>query len=231
MGLYHAAGRAVSGGPVYVSDKPDGHDFAVLKKLVLSDGTILRARSYGRPTRDCLFRDPLREPVLLKIFNTNEDAGIVGIFNTQYHEGDSPAPLTGTVSPADVAGLTGETFILFAHTTQASVRGGRTMRVEVSLSDLSFELFTIVPIRDGYAPLGLIDKFNSAGAVERKGPQRDGYAFTLRDGGCCAVWCATCPEEIDVDNVSHPFNWDADTQLARLDIVAPGRHQVCIPSR
>lgn len=35
------------------SDKPGSHNFNVLKKLVLPDGTILRARYAGRPARDC----------------------------------------------------------------------------------------------------------------------------------------------------------------------------------
>ena len=65
MGAYHAAGRAVGGCPVYVSDKPGEHDFDLLRKLVLSDGSVLRASLPGRPTRDCLFRDPTREDVLL----------------------------------------------------------------------------------------------------------------------------------------------------------------------
>lgn len=43
------------------SDKPGVHDFNVLKKLVLPDGSILRARYAGRPTRDCLFSDPVMD--------------------------------------------------------------------------------------------------------------------------------------------------------------------------
>jgi len=43
------------------SDKPGVHDFSVLKKLVLPDGSILRARYAGRPTRDCLFNDPVMD--------------------------------------------------------------------------------------------------------------------------------------------------------------------------
>jgi hypothetical protein len=43
------------------SDKPGVHDFSVLKKLVLPDGSILRARYAGRPTRDCLFTDPVMD--------------------------------------------------------------------------------------------------------------------------------------------------------------------------
>lgn len=43
------------------SDKPGQHDFTVLKKLVLPDGAVLRARYPGRPTRDCLFSDPVTD--------------------------------------------------------------------------------------------------------------------------------------------------------------------------
>lgn len=43
------------------SDKPGNHDFDVLKKLVLPDGSTLRAKLPGRPTRDCLFSDPTKD--------------------------------------------------------------------------------------------------------------------------------------------------------------------------
>ena len=43
------------------SDKPGVHNFSVLKKLVLPDGSILRAKYAGRPTRDCLFNDPVMD--------------------------------------------------------------------------------------------------------------------------------------------------------------------------
>ena len=86
MGAFHAAGRAVSGGPVYVSDKPDAHDFDLLRKLVLPNGEILRCTMPGRPTRDCLFADPTKDDVLLKIFNYNggATAGIIGAFHAKY---------------------------------------------------------------------------------------------------------------------------------------------------
>lgn len=60
--------RAVSGGPVYVSDKPGCHDVQLLRQLVLPDGSIYRAAGVGRPTLDCLFVDVLRDGVsLLKV--------------------------------------------------------------------------------------------------------------------------------------------------------------------
>ena len=45
----------------FFSDKPGNHDFSLLKKLVLPDGSILRCELPGRPTRDCLFDDPTRD--------------------------------------------------------------------------------------------------------------------------------------------------------------------------
>ena len=57
----HAAARAVSGGPVYVSDRPGRHDFGLLRRLVLPDGSVLRCGQPGRPSPDCLFADPQRD--------------------------------------------------------------------------------------------------------------------------------------------------------------------------
>lgn len=44
-----------------ISDKPGHHDFEILKKLVLPDGSVLRAKYPGRPSRDCLFSDPVMD--------------------------------------------------------------------------------------------------------------------------------------------------------------------------
>lgn len=98
--------------PFYASDKPGNHDFEILKKLVLPDGSVLRAKYPGRPSRDCLFIDPVMDgkryldvftsktelilhsfsnrlmPLslfcsLLKIWNMNNCTGVLGIFNCQ----------------------------------------------------------------------------------------------------------------------------------------------------
>ncbi|KAG2451611.1 hypothetical protein HYH02_003392 [Chlamydomonas schloesseri] len=110
----HAAARAVSGGPVYVSDKPGEHDFALLHSLVLPDGSVLRASLPGRPTRDCLFVDVLRDgKSLLKVWNTNPVTGVVGVFHLQgsswdrvrrkFHVHDkAPRRLSTEVRPYDV---------------------------------------------------------------------------------------------------------------------------------
>lgn len=50
-----------AGGMVYVSDKMGDHDFGLLRRLVLPDGSTLRCCLPGRPTLDCLMRDVSRD--------------------------------------------------------------------------------------------------------------------------------------------------------------------------
>ncbi len=87
--------RAISGGGVYVSDKPGEHDAMLLRQLVLPDGSLLRCAGPGRPTRDCLFDDVLRDgKSALKVWNCNKGGpgagpesrvlnGVVAVFNLQ----------------------------------------------------------------------------------------------------------------------------------------------------
>ncbi len=58
----------MSGGPVYVSDRPGRHNMELLKRMVLPDGSVLLCAQPGRPTLDCLFSDCMRDhATLLKV--------------------------------------------------------------------------------------------------------------------------------------------------------------------
>ena len=230
LGAFHAAGRAISGGPVYVSDKPDGHDFAVLRKLVLSDGTVPRPLQIGLPTRDCLFSDVTRDDALLKIYNRNCGSGVLGVFNARYHE-DATArtPVGGQVQPDDIAGLEGEDFAVFAHSAQTLTRCARHSALPVALEELTFEIFTIAPVDRGIAPIGLIDKYNSGGAITRQGWNLLGeYELDLRDGGPLLLWCEKEPGRVEVDGQAHAWNYDAATGALCVDIVQPGAHTILL---
>jgi raffinose synthase len=68
---------------VYVSDRPDHHDFDLLRRLVLPDGSVLRCRLPGRPTADCLFANPACDgKAALKVRN-GEAASPGGHFSWQ----------------------------------------------------------------------------------------------------------------------------------------------------
>ena len=58
---------------MYVSDVARGHDFDLLKKLVLPDGTILRCQHHTLPTHDYIFTDPSHDGItMLKLWNLNK---------------------------------------------------------------------------------------------------------------------------------------------------------------
>ncbi|KAF1871134.1 hypothetical protein Lal_00020868 [Lupinus albus] len=198
---FHAAARALGGCPVYVSDKPGKHDVNIIRKLVLPDGSILRAKYAGRPTRDCLFDDPVMDgKSLLKIWNLNKVSGIVGIFNCQRAGKWPPTPgetflsdsvsasltLRGHISATDVDSLqevadddwNGDSAVYALNSVnRSSTIPGKLYKlpkgttIEVSLGVLKCEVFTISPIRVfgerlEFAPIGLLDMFNSGGASE-----------------------------------------------------------------
>jgi len=74
----HAAARAISGGPVYVSDRPDEHDDEVLRRLACSGGQVPRCLRNAHPAERTLFQDPQRwagVPLLLQ--NINPAGGLV----------------------------------------------------------------------------------------------------------------------------------------------------------
>ncbi|XVF34600.1 hypothetical protein REPUB_Repub18cG0072600 [Reevesia pubescens] len=197
---YHASARAISGGPLYVSDAPGRHNFELLKKLVLPDGSILRARLPGRPTRDCLFTDPARDGIsLLKIWNMNKYTGVLGVYNCQgaawnsaarkntFHQTNSES-ITGHIKGPDVH-LIAEASVdpdwigvsaVYCHRTGELITLPYNAALPVSLKVLDHEIYTVTPIKVlapgfSFAPLGLINMYNSGGAIE-------GLKYEVKDG-------------------------------------------------
>jgi len=231
-GAFHAAARAVSGGPVYVSDKPGAHDFALMRKLVLTDGTVLRADQPGRPTRDSLFADPRNERVLFKVFNRNGDAGIVGLFNVQHRPGAAAAscePIEGRVAPKDVEGLAGETFAGLAHRSGLVWTCGREETATFRLAEWEGELVSFVPIQHGFAALGLADKFNSTGAVlECAWAGTEACCVRLRDGGGFVGWAGKRPRAVECDGQDVACDFDEATGRVACQIPTGGERTLWV---
>jgi len=230
MGALHAAGRAVSGGPVYVSDKPGKHDFELLRKLVLPDGSVLRARDPGRPTRDSLFIDPVAEPALLKVFNHNLDAGVIGAFHL-HNLSDMPDPgsISGSIRPADVVGLEGDRFIIYQHYSGEIIALDRNQSWQFSLPSMSADVFTVVPINQGIAPIGLVDLFNSAGAVlEKERVTPNLYHLLGRGPGRFWIWLEEAPCRVLVNHAPGNFSYQPESNILQLTLPAPGVHRISV---
>lgn len=214
-GAFHAAARAVSGGPVYVSDKPGGHDFELLRTLVLSDGSVLRARGVAVPTRDSVFGDPLGLPVLFKVWNENALNHVLGVFNARYRE--EGEKLEGSVSAADVPGLPASEYALYFGRARRLVRAARDRALPLTLGTLEAEIVTIAALDRGVAALGLADKLNGGAALTQAGWDGDEYALALRDGGELVLYCATRPREVRVGARVVPFAFAEGKLLVNVE--------------
>lgn len=73
--------RAISGGPVYVSDATGDSDLSTLLPVCGEDGDICRQDLVAMPTYDCIYVKCDTEKKPLKIFNRSGDAFALAIFN------------------------------------------------------------------------------------------------------------------------------------------------------
>ena len=155
--------RAISGGPIYVSDEIGRSRPEILKPLCFDDGRILRCDRSGMPTADCLVDDPRRSGKPFKIWNRIGKAGVVAAF----HIGEEDGPIEGFLSPSDVPGLEGEEFVVYEYFTENRHRIPKDGKLHVNLLDREdVRLYTIIPYENGFAPIGRTDKYLSYAAIK-----------------------------------------------------------------
>ncbi|ERN19099.1 probable galactinol--sucrose galactosyltransferase 1 [Amborella trichopoda] len=248
MAEYHGAARAVGGCAIYVSDKPGNHDFDLLKKLVLPDGSILRAKLPGRPTKDCLFSDPARDgKSLLKIWNLNDHTGVLGVFNCQgagwcrigkkntIHD-KQPGTITGSIRAKDVDYLPkiaendwSGNAVLYSHLGGELVYLPKNASVPVTLKSREYEVFTVAPVKDlsngaSFAPIGLIKMFNSGGAIKELAYESSEITtinMKVRGCGLFGAFSSTRPKRITVGSLESEFTYEESSGLLSLDLGVP----------
>ncbi len=176
--------RAVSGGPIYVSDKIGRSRRELLEPLALSDGKILRCDRCAVPTNDCATTDPRINGCIFKIQNIASGSGIIAAFNLDSEE----KTVTGSISPSDVYDIVGDEFAVYEHFSRELKIMKHSEKFDLSLTGKDdFRLYVIVPIEDGFAPIGLIDKFISPKTIksvigENVELEDDGTYAYVKDG-------------------------------------------------
>ncbi|WP_217593229.1 Sip1-related alpha-galactosidase [Cohnella sp. GbtcB17] len=172
--------RAISGGPVYVSDPPDQTDPALLQPLSYCDGTLLRCDRVAVPAPDCLLQDPTREALPLKLWNTAGGAGVIAVFRIDAE----PGRMVASIGPGDVPGLDGECFALHEHGSGKVEIVSRGKSIPLDLAPGASAIWTVAPLADGFAPLGRLDKFAGSHAVlSCAADSRGGMRIRVREGG------------------------------------------------
>jgi len=195
--VQNAVLRAVSGGPVYISDPVGMTDPAMLRPLMLKDGRILRCEGQGMPTEDILLRNCAEEPIPLKIWNRSGETGIIGVWNVN----GNGMEVKGALSVEDVAGMCGEYFAIYSHFARKVYRVGRSDHIPLCLDDRGCELYVVAPVHRGIAIFGLTDKYISSAAVVYKSEQLDKTSILLKEAGTFGFAAERRPSKVMVNGV------------------------------
>ena len=155
--------RAVSGGPVYISDTLHRSRTEELEPICIKTGEILMCDNAAVPTKDCLFQNPVTSGKVLKLQNTANDCGIIAAFNLNKEN----KMVNGTVSPSDIDGIKGEEFAIYEHYSRAFKIVKKQEKIDISLMDNDdHSLFIIVPLINGNGVIGKTDKYISPKTAE-----------------------------------------------------------------
>lgn len=218
---FHAAARALSGGPVYVSDIPGTQDFALVERLVCFEkgaASVLRCPDPALPSPESLYGDPASSRDALKVFNHANGIGLLGLF----HCADTDEPITSEISLRDLPVLEAEdAYAVWLVRAEKLMVLDPGEHLSLHLESMGYELAVFSKIRDGCAPLGLIDKFNPPAGLNRIVHEKTFVRMDCRDGGRIGFYCRSAPESVELGRRSVPFIHNADSGL--LIIRAPER--------
>jgi raffinose synthase len=220
---YHARARAISGGPIYISDRPGRHDAALLRRLVLADGRALRWPQPSLPAPECVYRDPRTEPCLLKAGNHQGDLGAVAVFHAQP---DGP-PLSGRVSPADVPALRRGHYAACRQSTGEVTLLAPGQSLPITLEAMGSEIILLSPVDQGVAVFGLLEKFNSSAAVRSyEWVDAGRFRAVVLEGGTIGFYCARRPRGVRANDRPARASWDRKS--GRLTVSCKSRGPVVV---
>lgn len=174
----HAVLRAVSGGPVYFSDRIGDTDRDAVMPLVYGDGRILRMDRAAEPAPDCLFCDPMAEGAV-KLTNLadcgieGQKGGAVAVYNL------TGKKVQARVQAGDIHDLPAGEYLCYDW-----LRRKRAENIDrIPLEKGEFSLYLFVPLKDRTAVLGLTQKFISFHALEEVKHLDNGFLAVVREAG------------------------------------------------
>ncbi len=158
--------HAISGGPIYVSDKLGRTNPDVLKALMFDDGKLLRLDDSAMPTEDCIIGNPTKCRRPFKIRNVFSGGGAVAAFNIS----ENNICVSGTVSAMDAGLDESRSYMYYEYFTGdfGYVNGDEYIHFSLEDND-KFNYYTFIEkSKNDILFIGRTDKFNPRQAVVRE---------------------------------------------------------------
>lgn len=210
-----AISKAMSGGPIYISDDPTDFDPSNVWPLCLHDGQLLRPLAPGIPLPDSVYLNPFTQPEAYRtVAPLPNRAAAVAVFNLTHPD----VPVNYTVDATDYKSAAAlldnptpwemppEGLLLYDwHARQASVLSGpASQNACQSLPSFGCRLFLLAPIHHGWSVLGRPDKFLGPAAVEVNYAKADELIVSVPESAPILVWS------------SHPFTNDGQHPITAV---------------
>lgn len=161
---YLTIARAISGGPIYISDTPDHFNKSIIDPLIFSDGKIIKTLAPAVPLLDNLFENynstafkviaPTRsKSCAIAAFNFTSKNTIEGVISKSDYQyaAAKEQPYNGLWEQPE------EGLILYDY------EANNGMKLEESytytIDKMRGKIFNIAPIKNGWSIIGLADKY------------------------------------------------------------------------
>jgi hypothetical protein len=219
----HALVRAISGGPIYISDRIGESVYEEIMPLVYHDGRILRMDRCAKPSMDCIFDSPLNNTAC-KLTNTVNGTGAIAVF----HISETTDIVETYISPSDIYDLEGEVFGAYDYFKQSFTILKREDGLSVKLTEKDYALVLFLPMKKHVTPIGLINKYMSAHAVKSIYSEEKQTIIKLVEGGTFAFYMESAPKSVLVNDVNMIdqvetrngfFSVDLTSYLTEVDVV------------
>jgi hypothetical protein len=208
---YHAIARAISGGPIYITDQPGKEHTEILRPLVFSDGRLLMLDGPGQVSREILLTDVALEPVPLKVFGTISRPGLAAGMVAAFNVNKSAQNIAGALKAEDVEGIfsgginSRTPVAVYQRSSQrAMLLDAKQATLSFNLDNFGYDLFTLVPVKGGVAVFGLLDKYLGPAAVISEKMEGKQMIVRLRESGDFGAWLAQAPAGVRLDGRELP---------------------------
>ena len=167
--------RALSGGPVYLSDGKGRTSAEEFLPLIAEDGTVLKCEDVGRPTLDCLVHPGVLKTKPLKVYNRFGDTVYVGVFWDKMPEGSADI-----LRVEDIPGLKADrVYRVYDHLRHTVSLYDPQAGYPLEKKHRKAGLYSLIPADGPICVIGIREKYISAAAVR----------VLERDGSSCLVKC------------------------------------------
>jgi hypothetical protein len=195
-----AISKALSGGPIFLSDEPGTFAKALIEPLCFSDGRLLRPLAPATPVEEDLSYIPDEGRLLRVIAPLQNGCAALGIFHLESQQ-TSGAPITVKVKSqlyreaSSMMQPNNKPWPLPAEGVVAYdvIRKTAIVLIDphvVSMSEFGCVLLQLSPVRNGWSLVGREDKYLPATAVRDVQYADDHMSLLVEEEGRIVVWSA-----------------------------------------